>query len=672
MCLPTVSADLPLTALPGIGPKRAQNFAVAFGVTDIASLLALLPRKYQQPARLRAIAEIEDGQRVQVEGEIEKVWLFRPRGRKTVLGIRISDASGELQGLFFHQPYLRNRFEVGTTVRLEGTASLKRGRQLLAPRRVNPDEILNPGALEAIYADADGISAGQVAKAMHAAFQLSGVPAALTAWQEILPPEILKVAAVPTLPQAIQELHHPSSAAAVEAARRRLALGEVLKLEKARHLASRHAADKGELGKDGFKSIQADPRLSDDVIWQRILARVPFQLTPDQQTVLAEIRADLATGAPLSRLLHGEVGSGKTVIAFALALVVAATGQQVAILAPTEILARQHVQTFANWLQGAQLQPRCLLGDDSPQSRRACLSDLATGTARLVIGTHALFQKQVRFKNLGLVVFDEQHRFGVRQKAALVAKGIRPHVLTMTATPIPRTLAWAQYGALKPCVLRTRAGNQAEVQTRVQPPQKWPELAAELANFMRRGQRVFLVAPRIDGDGGLLSLQRELQAGAWSGLPMASVHGRMPGAQVQATVEAFKSGRILALLGTSVVEVGLDVAGIQRMVVLGAERFGVASLHQLRGRLARGKNAQAAICDLIAEPGSIPRLECLVECADGFQVAELDLKQRGPGTLRGVAQHGHQRFQVFDPQRDVGMLDLLQLKEIRNWLAAGD
>ena len=506
------TTDPPLTELAGVGPKRAATLHAAFGVQTISDLLALLPRRYQAPARLTAIADLVDGDRSQIEGQIERVWLFRPRGRKTVLGVKIADDSGSAQCLFFHQPYLRKSFEVGATVRLEGTVSLKRGQQLLAPRKVDPNQEENSASLEPVYPEADGVSAGQVAKLMAVALERPDVPFELPAWQEAIPSEVLKAASLPSLPDAILQLHQPTSERAVEDARRRLAFGEVIKLERAR----RGAVDGNAAApKTGAETV--DSRLLDEKIWQRIYARIPFELSSDQLQVLDEIRSDLASGQPLRRLLHGEVGSGKTVIAFSLALAVIASGQQAALLAPTEILARQHVQTFNQWLSGAQLNVRALLGDDSPQARRACLSDLASGQSKLVIGTHALFQKQVRFRDLGLVIYDEQHRFGVRQKAALAAKGDHPHVLTMTATPIPRTMAWAQYGALKPSVLRARVGGGGEVVTRVHAPKVWPQLAQQLAEQMRAsmtatpaGQRsaedgrVFLVAPRIDGDGGLL------------------------------------------------------------------------------------------------------------------------------------------------------------------------
>ena len=491
------------------------------------------------------------------------------------------------------------------------------------------------------------------------------MPELLPNWEENLPPEVLKIAKVPQLPDAIRELHFPTTLEAVDAARRRLALGEILSFEALRLASVALAAQAG-------SASSSDAQLLDPGVWERIYSRIPFQLTVDQEAVLQEFRDDLAEGIPLRRLLHGEVGSGKTAVAFALALAVVASGKQVALLAPTEILARQHVQTFRTWLRGASLQVRGLLGDDSARDRRICLNDLAIGTTQLAIGTHALFSPQVKFKNLGLVIYDEQHRFGVRQKAALAAKGKQPHVLTMTATPIPRTMAWAQYGALKPSLLRSRPGNLVDIQTRVRLVEQWPELAEELAVAMKKGERVFLVAPRIEGQNGLLQVFDDLREGSWNGLPMGMVHGRMDGAKVERVVRDFREGRLHALLGTSIVEVGLDVPGITRMAVLGAERFGLASLHQLRGRLARGKAATHGICDILANESSLARLKCLETCQDGFQVAQLDLEQRGPGTLRGVAQHGHKRFQIFDPQKDAEMLDLLRTKEIGNWLELRD
>jgi ATP-dependent DNA helicase RecG len=650
---PVARTSSPLTVLPGIGPRRAEHFATSFGVQDLGGLLHLLPRRYQLKAEHRTIEQLVDGDRARITGAITKVWMFRPRGRHTVLSVRLEDDSGTVDALFFNQPYLRKSLEIGQVLTLEGKASLSRGRQLLGARRVQAEEGKDTVCLDAIYPEAEGLSSGLVARTIEAAYTWAAQDFGP---EEPLPEFMLGLAQVPTYAQALHRLHFPTDLAQVEFARRRLALGEVLRLELAR------------LKLVNQPQLRRTPEIEPQV-WQRIFARIPFRLNEDQQQALQEMRADLEAGATLRRLLHGEVGSGKTVIAFALALAIAATGGQVALLAPTEILARQHLATFGKWLQGSRLPIVALLGDDTAAQRRASLAQLASGRACIAIGTHALFGPKVRFRQLDLVVFDEQHRFGVRQKAALVSKGEKPHVLTMTATPIPRTLAWARYGALDACILRSRAGNHANIQTRVQSLDQWPKVAAELAEHFRRGLRAFVVAPRIDGPEGLLALAHELKVGAWRGLPIALVHGRLPGAEVARAVADFQAGRVLALLGTSVVEVGLDVPNVPRMVVLGAQRFGLASLHQLRGRLARGPEAEPGRCDFLADSEALDRLKCLEICQDGFQVADLDLELRGPGVLQGQAQHGHAGFQIFDPASDQDLVDLMSHKEIRNWLA---
>jgi ATP-dependent DNA helicase RecG len=653
-------AEQPLTALPGIGPKRAEAFARAFAVNSVSDLLRVLPKRYQEPARQAHAGDWPDGERVRVRGTVEKTWLFRPRGRRTVLGVRLRVEQGSIDALFFQQPWLRARFEDGKEVELEGKAATGRGLQLLAPRSVRPQEAVSE-RLEAIYPEAAQLSAGQVSKAIQAAVDLlyaahaaCGTPVA--DWvADPIPESIRKLVGVPALGAAWLGLHRPKDQAEVEASRRRLALGEVLRLERSRRAA-----------------LPADAapvrRAREERVWERILARIPFELTADQAQVLETLRADLLAGRTVRRLIHGEVGSGKTVIAFALALALAADGRQSAILAPTEILARQHLRTFEAWLQGSTLRMVRLLGDDPLPMRRAALADLAGGRALIAVGTHALFGDQVRFADLGLVVLDEQHRFGVRQKAALVNKGSAPHVLTMTATPIPRTLAWAAYGALDPCVLRTRPGSGGAVTTEVHAISAWREISPVMAARAAAGEPAFLVAPRIDGEGGLKALASSLQSGPWAKLKVGVVHGRMAGAEIEKQVQKFAAGRLHALAGTTVVEVGLDVPDVPQMAVFGAERLGLASLHQLRGRLARGMQARPGSCQIFATIEAVPRLKVLESCVDGFQVAETDLRLRGPGILRGLAQSGHGGFRVFDPIRDADLVQALRSQEIRNWL----
>ena len=645
---PDLDPQEPLTALQGIGPKRALAFEQALGVHSIAQLLRILPRRYEGIPEEVQLGDLphQDGATVRVRATVSGCSIFG-RGRKSVLQVHLVDGEAKAKALFFNQAYRRKQFEEGKELFLEAKVSLARGPQLLAPRSVAEDA--EQEGLRALYPEPEGLPRGAIGRAVAAA------AAWMEAMEDPLPASIRELAGVPALADALRTLHRPMELGQLQTARRRLALGEMLSLEVRRRRAR--------------PTEVVQPFLDREDLWQRIFVRIPFQLNEEQEVVLQTFRSDLASGRPLRRLLHGEVGSGKTAVAFALALAVVADGGQVAIMAPTELLARQHLKTFRQWLKGSRLSLVGLLGDDPASHRKKNLLALRNGAAGIAIGTHALFQKDVRFQNLRLVIFDEQHRFGVKQKAALLAKGEAPHVLTMTATPIPRTMAWAQYGALEPCVLRARAGAGAEITTEVLAQDTWLEEAQRLRPLLEQGQRCFVVVPRIDGEEGLATWTERLFRGPWAGLRGAVVHGRLPGAEVEAKVAQFQRGEVSVLCGTTVVEVGIDVPGIEHMLLLGAERLGLASLHQLRGRLARGAGSPAGHCRiLVGNPDSMERLKALEKCHDGFTVAVLDLRERGPGTLLGTRQHGASGFSAFDPLEDDDLVQLLREKELRNWL----
>lgn len=641
----------PLTVLVGIGPKRAQAFEEVLGIRTIEQLLRVLPRRYEEVPEEVPFATLKahDGAMVRIRGTVAGTSVWGRRGR-SVLQVKILQGEDSLTALFFNQAYRRKQFVEGMEVFLEGKISAERGLKLLAPRNVS-DEEGGAGGLRALYGEHEGLPRGAVRRAISAA----------SAWipeiPEPLPAEILALADAPPLADALSALHAPQREEDAQHARRRLALGEMLSLE----LRRRRASPVGEQ-----PVVEEHPEL-----WARILARLPFALNEEQESVLALLRKDLASGVPLRRLLHGEVGSGKTAVAFALALAVAAGGGQVALMAPTELLARQHLRTFRTWLKGSRLQVLGLLGDDPKAERQKALLALRTGSGQIAIGTHALFQREVRFQDLRLVVFDEQHRFGVRQKAALVGKGATPHVLTMTATPIPRTLAWAQYGVLEPCVLRARAGAGAVIHTEVLEATRWRAEAQAVQPRLLQGERAFLVVPRIDGEEGLFAwVDQFFQDGPWAGIPYGIVHGRLPGKDVEAVVRQFQRGQIRVLCGTTVVEVGIDVPGVEHMFLCGAERLGLASVHQLRGRLARGEASRPGRCRLLVKNSeSMERLQALEKCHDGFAVAALDLRERGSGTLLGTRQHGASGFSAFDPLKDEDLVQLLRHKELRNWIA---
>lgn len=639
-----------MTVLSGVGPKRAEAFEKVLGVRTVEQLLRIMPRRYEAIPQEYALCDLEqqDGEVVRLRGTVMgcSIW---GRGRRSVLQVKLQQGDTTALALFFNQAYRRKQFVDGKELWLEAKVSTERGLKLLAPKNVVPEEADRTG-LRAVYPDYEGLPKGAVRRAMAGAGEwIDGI-------LEPLPESILAAAEVPNLADALSTLHAPATEEDAHHARRRLAFGEMLAMEVRR---SR--------GRSVRISVPVKEKAD---VWQRILSRIPFALNPEQEKVLAMMRNDLASGEAMGRLLHGEVGSGKTAVAFALALLIAAEGGQVALMAPTELLARQHLKTFRAWLEGSRLQVVGLLGDDGASTRKQNRMALRGGSAQIAIGTHALFSKDVAFRDLQLVIFDEQHRFGVKQKAALVSKGKAPHVLTMTATPIPRTLAWAQYGALEPCVLRARAGAGASIRTEVFAEAQWEEEAQKLRQALQQGQRCFVVVPRIDGEEGLHAWASRFFDGPWKGIAHGIVHGRMPGAEVEQAVEDFRNGKSKVLFGTTVVEVGIDVAGVEHMFLLGAERLGLASIHQLRGRLARGPESPNGECRIFsASEGSQERLLAMETCDDGFAVAALDLRERGPGTLVGTRQHGASGFSAFDPLRDGDLVQQLGSKELRNWLA---
>jgi ATP-dependent DNA helicase RecG len=635
--------------LPGIGSRRAQALSAA-GLSTIRALLALLPTSLEPAAEPATLADLDapaqcGARRLRLRVRVVSASLWPPRGRRSTLTLRLEtlDPPGRrIKAFYFQQPYLKAHFPPGRELHLSGRIVDQSGPAMISPRRedVESDAARAP---RPIYPEIAGVPPETLRRAVQAALP------ALAAWSEPLAPGDLARLGLPPLGVALRAVHAPRDAADFEFARRRLALEELLRAE--RTLRSERAA-----------AARSGRAIAPEV-WRRIQARLPFAFNAEQSTVLDAVRATWERGDRLRLLLHGEVGSGKTAVAFALALAIAADGGQVAMLAPTEILARQHLQRFRSWLSGARLPVIGLLGDDDAAARAAARAQLAGAAPLIAIGTHVLLAPELRFGALRLVVFDEQHRFGVRQKAALLGKATAPHVLTMTATPIPRTLAWARYGALEVSELRARAGAGAPIRTRVLPQDEWRGAAAALSQRLVQDARAFFVAPRVDGPDGLLARVAELRAGAWRDLPLAVVHGRMRGAEVAAEVERFTRGAARVLCGTTVVEVGLDVPGVEHMLVVGAERLGLASLHQLRGRLARGADARGGECLLFARADRFERLKLLERCADGFRVAEADLAERGPGSLRGTRQHGASGFRLFDPARDADLLQFAAAHE---------
>ena len=651
--------------LAGVGPRVAEKLA-ARGLLTLQDLWLHLPLRYEDRTQLTPIRDLRPGVPAQVEGRVEAVdRSFRSR---PMLRVAIGDASQATLVLrFFHFRAAQvAQFAPGTLIRCYGTP--KSGQNSL--------EIVHPsyrvlGAAEAgalgeeldpVYPAVEGLGPASMRKLIGQALDRLPEEAAL----ELLPAELLRGMNLPSLRAALLGMHRPARDADLAAlatgthpAQRRLALEELLahnlSLRRQRIALQRHRAPK--LAGKGKLAAQLQSAL-------------PFALTGAQQRVFAQIRADLAQPSPMMRLVQGDVGSGKTVVAALAAMLAVEAGKQAALAAPTELLAEQHLANLRQWLEPLGIRVAWLAGKVTGKARNEVLAEIASGAAQVVVGTHALMQEAVVFHDLALAIIDEQHRFGVHQRLALRDKGASgqsvPHQLIMTATPIPRTLAMAAYADLDVSAIDELPPGRTPVQTIALSGERRPELVERIRAACAEGRQAYWVCTLIDdsddvvaqaAQGTFESLSAQLPE-----LRIGLVHGRMAAAVKQSTMRTFKSGGIDLLVATTVIEVGVDVPNASLMIVENAERLGLAQLHQLRGRVGRG--AAASNCVLLYQPPlsqmARQRLATMRETNDGFVIAEKDLELRGPGELLGTRQTGLAAFRVADLARDAGLLPLVR------------
>ncbi len=632
--------------LRGVGPARAAALG-RMRLRTVSDLLRLAPRRYEEWGAVRPIGEVRGGEEVTVRGEVLAVRLHRIGRRRSLLRVRISDGTGEIEALFFNQPYLRDRFAAGETAGFHGKVGGKEGRSLLAPRVESKDRPFpEDGGILAVYPETEGTGQALLRSLLAQALPLAASET------DPLPGEVRTRLELAPLPWALHALHAPASLEEAERARRRLAFDELLRMQRgfarARARARRARAPR----------IEVDEGLD-----RRIRARFPFPLTAGQERAIADVRADLAAGRPMRRLLQGDVGCGKTVVGLYACLAAIGRGRQAAFLVPTAILAEQQREVVAGWLRGSRVRVECLAGDRGARERRAALGALARGEIHLLFGTHALLEESVRFRSLALAVIDEQHRFGVSQRRTLLGKGEEVHALALTATPIPRTLAMALFGDLDVSTIEDLPAGRGARRTRVESRRE--PVVAEVRRLLLAGGKGFWVCPRIgeedapeeESEAGAReaeSAYRGFASGALRGLPIALVHGRRPFGERAEALRRFRRGEVRLLVCTSVVEVGIDVPDATFLVVEGAEWFGLAALHQLRGRVGRGGAPSISI--LLAGREGSSRLQILAETEDGFRIAEEDLRRRGPGEILGLRQSGFPAFGFADPSRDFDLV----------------
>jgi ATP-dependent DNA helicase RecG len=660
-------AAIPATELRGVGPQRQKALA-DLGIESVLDVLTHYPRRYIDRTREAAIADLRIGEEATVLVRVERVDVRRIRGGKLLVTAVVGDGSGKLQATFFNQPWREKQLHAGAEVLLFGKLDTYGGKRQMT----NPVVDLvgdRTGKIVPVYPQSDKarVYTWQVADWVGEALRRAGELA------DPLPDWVLERFGFVDRTAAFRSIHQPDSMAERGEARRRLVFDELVRTQLA--LVARKRAL--ERLADGIAHDPTGGPAGDLVA--RFHERLPFELTGAQRRAIAEIDDDLAKPHPMHRLLQGDVGSGKTLVSVSALLVAVQGGHQGALMAPTEVLAEQHYLGVRELLAGLEVpDPASLLGDrpvrvelltnrTTAAERRRLFADLATGGVDLVIGTHALIQEHVEFASLGVVVIDEQHRFGVEQRAALRAKGAggaAPDVLVMTATPIPRTAAMTVYGDLDVTVLDEMPPGRTPVTTvweRAAPGDlTLGELAvwATVRDQVAAGRQAYVVCPLIEESEKLEvraaeDVFGELAADELAGLRLGLLHGRLSSGEKEQVMAAFRSGALDVLVSTTVIEVGVDVPNATVMVILDADRFGIAQLHQLRGRVGRG--AEQSWCYLVAAgatPESEKRLEAMVGTTDGFLLAEVDLELRGEGTIMGERQKGRSDLKLASLRRD--------------------
>ena len=642
-----------IASLRGVGEAMRARLQ-ALGLYRIRDVLLHAPLRYEDRTHVNSVAELRHGEDVLVEGVVQSVE-HSQKARQTTWRVSLADDTGVLNLWFFNPPNgIAALLRPGHALRAFG--AVKGG--LIGFDMAHPEVQRLPAPLETaltpVYPALAGLSQGYLRRVVNEALSLWARDEAILA--DVVPPELAQSFGLLGLREAVLCLHRPPpQAACLQAAKQRLIFEELL----AQQLAMRR-------WKNHAQHWAAKPLYGVQQLAEALRQRLPFALTTAQQRVLSEIAEDLAKPRPMRRLVQGDVGSGKTVVAALAACAALEQGQQVALMAPTELLAEQHQRNLAAWFEPLGVDVAALTGGQRSAARRKALEQVALGRARVVTGTHALFQEGVQFHDLGLIVIDEQHRFGVQQRLALSEKGrsghLHPHQLVMTATPIPRTLAMTAYADLDVSVLDELPPGRTPVATAAVPDARRDEVMARLGGACRAGRQAYWVCTLVEESEKLEAKAAEeahqTLCAALPDLRVGLVHGRMKARDKEAVMSAFKAGELDILVATTVIEVGVDVPNASLMVIENAERLGLAQLHQLRGRVGRG--AVESSCVLLFSPPlsaiAKERLHVMRESNDGFLIAEKDLELRGPGEFLGTQQTGLARMRFADLARDGEMI----------------
>jgi ATP-dependent DNA helicase RecG len=644
-----------MQSIKGVGPRLAELFGKK-GIETLEDALFFVPRAYEDRRRITQIGRLVPDHTATFLAKVISSSEQR-KGRQARFQAVIADGTGSLMLTWFHsQPYLKEAFVVGRTCLVYGEVKLFMGRPSISHPEFEmielqpgqkPRPTQNFGRVIPIYSETEGLHQKTIRKIMGEALKAS-----LSHLTDPLPDELRDRLELPSLRESFVSVHFPNefpSEEGLSPALRRIIFEEFfvlqlgLGLKKQRQRAERSVPLEDKAGLSG-----------------RFIAALPFALTQDQERTFQEIREDLTQSKSMTRLVQGDVGSGKTVVALASAAIAISDGSQACLMAPTEILAAQHFNTALRYLGPLGVEVALLV--QTPNDRKPVESAIKSGKAQLVIGTHAVFQEGIEFQRLGLVIVDEQHRFGVEQRAQLMRKGSSlPHLLMMTATPIPRTLALTLYGDLDLSLIRQKPVGRLPVKTVIVRDRDRPRIYAKVRETVKRGEQVYIIYPLVEASEKLdlksaTEMHARLSKEIFPELQVALVHGRMKGEEKDRIISEFKEKRTQVLISTTVIEVGIDVPNATLMVIEHPERLGLSQLHQLRGRVGRGKASSE--CWLVADKFISPRLKVMEATEDGFEIAEEDLKIRGPGEFLGTRQSGLPGFRVGNLLRDAALLTL--------------
>jgi ATP-dependent DNA helicase RecG len=650
----------PVRFVRGVGESRAAQLA-RMEIHTVRDLLLTLPRRYEDRRLLAPLRSLKSGDWAAVQVEVVSAKWMRPRFGKGYLEAVVTDRSALARCRWYNAQYMQDQLPEGGKLILFGKAAVRKGGLVFDHPEIErvaegEDDLLHAGRIVPVYPLTENLGQRTMRRICWAALE-DYVPGV----REALPAMTRERWGLPGLQDALRQAHFPATEPDAVRARERLVFEEFLCMQLV--LAARKYQTEHEL-----KGRALQPRGD---LRNQLIAALPFQLTAAQWAALAEIRTDMARPHPMHRLLQGDVGSGKTIVAACAALDAIECGTQVAVMAPTEILAQQHARTFAQYLKPLGIRMATLSSGLTAEEKIAVRAQLADGRVQLVAGTHALIQERVVFKDLGLVVIDEQHKFGVEQRGQLYSKGVQPDVLVMTATPIPRTLAMTWYGDLDVTTIREMPAGRQPIVTRVIREEQLTAAYDFIRKQVGKGRQAYLVYPLVEESEQLdlkaaTRMLEHLHLGPLNGLRLGLVHGQMPGEQRDRAMEKFRRGDLDVLVATSVIEVGVDVPNATVMLVENAERFGLAQLHQLRGRIGRGSHKSYCILQGEARTRDAwKRLKVLETTTDGFRIAEEDFLIRGMGNLFGREQSGGAVLRVADPLRDTALLEKARQEAFR-------